>query len=188
MPNPLQQVLIALASTALLVSGSMRLASSAGATETESDARQATIRVGTYDSRAIAIAFGRSDIAARQIAELRQKYADAKAAGDEKLEKELNEQGRARQVRMHLQAFSNAPVQDALDAVRDELSLVARDAGVVLITSAADFHDPSVELVDVTDELVHLFAPTDDTLRIIADCRKQKPLPIEQVAKIPPEN
>ena len=146
------------------------------------------VAIGTYDSRAIAIAYGRSELAQRSITELREKYEKAKADGDQKLAAKLERQGEARQIRLHLQAFSNAPVDDALDAVREQIPAFATRMHVAAIVSAADYHDASVELVDVTDELVKLFNPTPQTLRTIEECRKQKPAPIEQIAKIPAKN
>lgn len=143
------------------------------------------VRIGTYDSRAVAIAYGRSALKARVLGELRSKYDGAKQAGDDRTVKELEGEGQAQQIRMHLQAFSTAPVEDCLQAVQDDLPGVARQMRVVVITRAADYHDESVELVDVTDQIAALFKPDAKTLAIIADIRKQPPMAIEAAAKIP---
>jgi hypothetical protein len=145
----------------------------------------APIRIGTYDSRAVAVAFVRSDLSARQMDELMRQHSEAKKQGDTKRIKQLEAQGESMQVRKHLQGFSTAPVEDVLDKVRDKLPGVAQRKNVAVITRQADYHDPAVEVVDVTDELVALFNPDQQTLKIIVDLRKQKPLPIEEVAKMP---
>jgi hypothetical protein len=155
------------------------------ATTSESPGTTAQVRIGVYDTRAIGLAYGRSDAATREIENLRAEHRKAVDAGDQARAAELEKQGASRQIRMHLQVFSNAPVDDALDSVRAELRHVAQRMNVCAIVSSMAFEDQDVEAVDVTDEMVKLFHPTEQTLKLIADCRKQKPLPIEQVAQLP---
>ena len=88
---------------------------------------------------------------------------------------------------MHLQGFSTAPVDDVLDAVRDNLPSVAKQKSIAAIARALDYRDASIELVDVTDELVALFNPNEQTLKVISDLRKQAPMAIEEVARVPAE-
>lgn len=140
------------------------------------------LRLGTYDSRAVAIAYGRSGYNRKRIDGLMVRHQRAVEAGDERLAAELAREGEAHQVRMHLQAFSNARVDDALDPVRDRLASIAEDAGVGAIVAAADYRAASVEVVDVTDAIVRLYNPDAQTLRIIADCRGKAPKPIEEIA------
>lgn len=143
------------------------------------------VRIGTYDSRAVAIAYARSKDFGESMSELRRQHAAAKVAGDSKLVAEFESQGQDRQVRLHLQGFSNAPVDDCLSAVRDRLAGIATRGGLVAIAASADWHDPNSELVDVTYEIAALFSPDSKTLAIIADLRKQKPIAIEAAAKVP---
>lgn len=89
------------------------------------------------------------------------------------------------QSRRNLQGFSSAPIEDILDMVRDRLPRVAQQAKVAMIARAADYHDASVELVDITDDLVRLFDPDAHTLKVVAELRKQEPVAIEVFAKIP---
>lgn len=145
----------------------------------------ASARIGTYDSRAVAIAYGRSATHARYVEGLIAKRKQALADGNSKVAAEMEAAGEAQQIRLHLQAFSNAPVDDALDSVRDRLAGVAERAGVCAIVSVADYRGSGVQVVDVTDELVALFNPDEATLRIIRDSRNHKPLAIETVAKMP---
>lgn len=146
---------------------------------------RSAVRIGTYDSRAIGLAFGRSPEVAEELRALRTEHQKAKASGDTAQMTELEKKGVSRQIRMHLQVFSNAPVEDAMDAIRDQLPDVAARTGVVGIVSILEYHDATVEAVDVTDELVKLFHPSEQTIKIIAECRKQKPLPIEEIAQMP---
>lgn len=144
-----------------------------------------SVRIGVYDSRAVAVAYVRSDISAGKVRDLLEQRAAAEKAGDAQRVKELEAQGERLQRRRHLQGFSTAPIDDILDTVRDRLPALGQDAGVVAIARAADWNDPSVELVDVTDELVALFNPDKQTLRMVADVRTRKPETIESIAAMP---
>ena len=141
------------------------------------------MRIGTYDSRAVGLASARSAAFAESLRELRRRHADAKKAGDSKLVKELEREGAGRQMRLHMQGFSNAPVTDCLDAVRDQLPGVARAKGLAAIVSSADYRDPAAEVVDITGDIVALFKPDDATLRLIADIRDKPVIPLEDVAR-----
>jgi hypothetical protein len=98
----------------------------------------------------------------------------------------LDAEGEALQRRLHLQGFSTAPVDDVLETVRDELEAIAKRTNVVAIARAVDYHQvASVELVDLTDELVALFHPNEQTLKTVRELRKLKPAAIEDVARMP---
>lgn len=144
-----------------------------------------TVRIGVYDSRAVALAFGRSPAVAHEFADLKAKHQKAKADGDDAAQRELEKQGQSRQIRLHLQVFSVAPVPEAIESIQKQLPDLAQRQHVVAITSGTDYHAPGVALVDVTDELVKLFEPSPETLKVIEEMKKQKPLPIEEVAQIP---
>jgi hypothetical protein len=144
------------------------------------------LRVGTYDSRAIAVAYARSAHLKAVHADLLRRRADAEEAGDEALKREIDAMGGSLQLRLRLQGFSTAPVDDLLDAVRDRLPEVARAAGVAAIMRSVDFHDAAVEIVDVTDALVALFEPDAAVLSTVAELRSQPPLALEALAGAPP--
>jgi hypothetical protein len=103
--------------------------------------------------------------------------------GDETLVREIEAQGGSLQLRLRLQGFSTAPVDDLLDAVQDRLPEAAREAGVAAIMRSVDFYDPRVEIVDVTDALVALFEPDAQVLSLVAELRSQPPLALEVVAR-----
>jgi hypothetical protein len=141
------------------------------------------IRIGTYDSRAIAVAYARSAHMQAVHADLLRRRAEAQAHGDEPLVREIEAEGGALQLRLHLQGFSTAPVDDLLDAVRDRLPEIARRSGVGAITRSVDYHAATVEIVDVTDALVALFDPDSGVLSTVAELRSRAPLALEAVAR-----
>lgn len=146
----------------------------------------AKLRIGTYDSRAVAVAHGRSDLFMNKFKDLQRQHAEAEKAGDTKRIEQLKAQAESMQMRMHLQVFSDGPVDDVIEAVRDKLPSVAKQMNVSAIARAVDYHESAtVEVVDVTDELVALFNPDKQTLKVVEDLRPSKPAPIEDVARMP---
>ena len=138
------------------------------------------LRVGTFDSRAIAAAYGRSGELMQYIDSLTEKHKKAKEEGDDKLAEELEDIGVSTQQLLHQQGFSTASVADYLEKVKAELPNLAEDAGVDIIVSKWEvvYTNPSIEIVDVTSHLVKLFNPDDSTLKIIEDIGKQAPMPL----------
>jgi hypothetical protein len=147
------------------------------------------MRIGVYDSRAVALACARSEPFKQQIAQMQKDLAEARAKNDTKRVKELEAQGPAMQVRLHQQAFSTAGVTDIMAKVADAIPGIAREAGVVLIVSKWEmpFRDPSVEVVDVTLPIAMLFKPDPQTLKILAEMKDVKPVPLDQISLDPNE-
>lgn len=145
----------------------------------------AEVRVGTYDSRAVAVAYIRSDAFAAHMQDLMKQRSEAEEQGDTKRVDELNALGESMQIRIHLQGFSTAPVDDILETVHDKLEGVATKSNVSLIAREVNYNAPGVEVVDVTDELVALFSPDKQTLKMIKDLRGKEPEPIEKIAQLP---
>jgi len=135
-----------------------------------------TLRVGTFDSRAITHAYGLSEMAKPMVSDMRKKYILAKKEGNEELRIEL----KALQQVMQQQAFSIACVADILEKVEAELPKVAKEAGVDVIVSKWEvmFKNPSIEIVDVTSHLVKLFNPSESGLKEIESLQERPPVPL----------
>ena len=71
--------------------------------------------------------------------------------------------------------------------VVDALPGIAREAGVVVIVSRWEmpYNDPSVEIVDVTLPIAGLFKPDEQTLKILAELKDQKPIPFDEISLDP---
>ncbi|QKK07169.1 MAG: hypothetical protein HND58_02680 [Planctomycetota bacterium] len=166
-------VLVLAAAAVLFVTG----VGSTGAQPTP--AREPAFRVGTYDNRAIAIAWVRSEFS--DLGELREQLDAAETAGDQAKIDELMELGPKVQQKLHLQGFGRAPVSDLLEAVQDRLTEVAEETGVDVIVFECNFAGPGVEVVDVTDALVELFSPTVETRTTIDALLRNDPVPLEDL-------
>jgi len=93
------------------------------------------VRVGTYDSRAIAVAYAHSDFMREDHQALVAERDKAKKDGDEKGVREIEARGGAVQQRLHLQGFSTGSVIDLIRKIDAEIPGVAKAAGVLLIGS-----------------------------------------------------
>ena len=137
------------------------------------------VRIGTYDNRAIAIAFVASQF--NPTAEKKLAYDKAKAAGDTAKMKELEAWGSQYQRQLHFQGFGRVPVEDLLEPVKRQLSKIARDRQLAAITMSCAFTGEQVELVDVTDDLVKLYDPSEKTLQTVREIRKLKPIKLAEI-------
>jgi hypothetical protein len=144
-------------------------------------------KVGTFDSRAVALAYWRSGPGMEKLEGLHREMEEAKAAGDEKRVQELEVEGPGLQVRMHQQVFSTGTVSDIIRKVEAEIPAIAESAGVSMIVSKWEiaYRDPGVEYVDVTPQLVDLFHPDDEIRKMIKKMEKQKPVPIDELSMDP---
>jgi hypothetical protein len=141
------------------------------------------VRIGTYDSRAIAIAYAPSRF--NPVREKMAAYEKAKAAGDRAKMKELETWGEQHQRLLHFQGFGRVPVTELLEPVKDEVAKLARQRQLTAITMHCDFLGADVEVVDVTDDLVKLYDPSKKALGHIQAIRTAKPVPLTELADLP---
>jgi hypothetical protein len=141
------------------------------------------IRVGVYDSRAIAIAYGNSAAFRESMKPIQAEYEKAKKDKNDKRMKEIDAQMKLQQRRLHEQGFSTGSVAYIMAKVKDSLPAVAKNANVQVIVSKWELNhqSPDVEVVEVTDELVMLFHPSEKVLGWVKDLKSHPPLPIEEI-------
>jgi len=151
--------------------------------ETQAPAR---LRVGTFDSRAVALAYYRSPATSERMQALRADIEKAKAANDEKRVKELEAQGPARQMLMHLQVFSNGSIGNVTAVIADRLPAIAAAAGVSAIVSEFElaYAGTAVERVDVTAQVAALFNPDAAAKKMIDSMKGQKPIGLAEALAI----
>jgi hypothetical protein len=173
-------VFFALAALILVISGM------ASAAEENRPAAKTKSSVGLFDSRAVAVAYAASKYNQEQYNQLKKKLDQAQAAGDKAKAEQIKAEGKAGQERLHQQGFGTASVRKYLDLVKDKLPAVANDAGVDIMVSKWEiaYQNPAVETVDVTDELVNAFAPSERTLKIVQELKKHPPIDEEEIRKI----
>lgn len=146
----------------------------------------AAVIVGTFDSRAVAVAFAGSKWFDELRAEVRAEVQKAKAAGDAAKLEEIRKRMIERQKQMHFQGFGTADVSEYLKYIKDDIPKIAAETGVDVIVSKWDvvYRGPSVKFVDITDALVRPFGPSEKALKSIRELKKHDPVPIEQLEKM----
>lgn len=142
-------------------------------------------KVGTFDSRGVALAWGRStlpDGMLARVAEIRRQHDLATAEGDEERAAELAAEAVALQERIHRQVFSDAPIPEILVLLGDELPRIAEAAGVDLIVGDVLYVAPGAEVVDITSEMCAPFEPDDETKRMIRKIAETEPVPESELS------
>jgi hypothetical protein len=149
---------------------------------------EAKVRIGVYDSRAVAIAWAGSSSFKEWDASFRAEYAKAKTDGDPAKIGELEKEAVARQQQMHMQGFSTAPVDNILDSIKGSLVGIQEEAGVTALVSKWDTAGlakyAGAEQVDVTMKLVDALQPTEQQRRFACEALKSEPIPLDEAAKI----
>lgn len=133
-------------------------------------------RVGIYDSRAVAIAWVRSEGFRAEMGALTAERAAAKKAGDTAKVRALDARGAALQQQVHRQGFGTDPVDDILERVAGELPALRAREGVDMLMSRFDPSLAEPRGKDVTDALVALFHPDEETLRHAREIRAMQPM------------
>jgi hypothetical protein len=143
------------------------------------------MRIGVYDSRAVAFAWFWSEAQQRQLKELMKSARAAKVAGQTNRFQELDATLRQKQDEMHREVFSTAPAAGALAAIKEQISEIEKQTGVTMLVSKWDdqvlrqYQD--AEKMDVTDRLVREFIqPTGQQQKVLSEMQRQKPLPLEK--------
>lgn len=157
---------------------------SVGATAT-AQSQTNRLRVGVYDSRAVAIAYGNSTEFKESMKPIEADHKNAQEGKNEKRVKEIESQMQSRQRRAHDQAFSTGSVAPVMAKVKNNLPDVAKQAGVQAIVSKweLNFHALEVEVVDVTDKIVALFHVSERGWKWSKEIQSKPPLPLEQITE-----
>ena len=152
------------------------------------EAREETakLRVGVFDSRAVAVAYAASEGHHRKLKQLTDEHAKAKAGGDTETAKRLEAEGKAGQKRMHHQGFGAASVANILEEIKAQLPEIARKAGVDLIVSKWDlaYQAPAAKTIDVTQAVIAPFKPNARTLKIVHELENHRPVPAAQLENL----
>lgn len=146
------------------------------------------VRVGTYDSRSVAVAFAGSPVFNQWLSGLKAEREKAVAAGDQKRVAEVEAEGASEQRLLHTQGFSTAPVTNILDQIKDKLPAIKKKAGVTVLVSKWDkatlARYGDADLVDVTMALVDAFNPTERQRKSALEIQKHKPISLEEAERI----
>jgi hypothetical protein len=154
----------------------------------DAPAAASKVRIGVYDSRAVALAWGRSKACMDNISARMAEHKKAKAAGDTKQADKIGEEMKVLQDKMHWQVFGDWNIDDILVKIRPNYPDIAKKAGVIAIVPRLEYKDASIEAVDVTMLMAEQFSPDEKTKQIMGEMSKNPPLPFEQMRQVKPED
>ena len=163
----------------LLISSVMLLSGGSATSE-------AKVRIGTYDTRSVAVAYAASKY--NPVKEKMAEFGKAKAAGDKARMKELESWGEEHQRLLHFQGFGHVPVSELLEPVKVQVKELVKKKGLSAITMSCDVVADGVEVVDVTEDLVKLYEPTGRTLKMAKEIRSARQLGLIELSKLPAKN
>ena len=147
---------------------------------------QMKARIGIYDSRAVALAYWRTENRLNAYHDsLTDRISEAETQENEKLTEELDAELWGHRKLLHKQVFGNKSIDDILAKIEDELAEVAEDANVDVLVSKWDKKTLKrykyAELIDVTDLITAQFKPDEKILKTIEQLKKKKPIPLWQL-------
>ncbi|MEQ9461951.1 MAG: hypothetical protein RIG82_13465 [Phycisphaeraceae bacterium] len=143
------------------------------------------IRIGVYDTRAIAIAYANSAEFQTVIREKKLEQQAAVQRNDTEEAQRLEAWGQTLQLKLHFQGFCRVPVSDILQPHKDQLNQIAAKLQLAAITSSCDLTVENTITVDITTELVKIFDPSEKTLEMTQSISEHQPLPLTDVANMP---
>lgn len=137
------------------------------------------LRIGVYDSRAVAVAYAGSAMMERRLKHLKARHQQAVQAGDSASAARLQAEGQAWQAQLHKQGFGTAPVDDLLQHIAAELPALQQAAGVTRLVSRWSRAElalvPEAVQVDVTMALVDAFHPSARQRKFAVEIQAQPP-------------
>ena len=137
------------------------------------------VRVGTFDTRGVALAYGRSEEFLSYVESLKTERSDAEARGDSERVAELDALGPRLQDELHKQVFGGAPIPDILAMIEDDLPDIAEAAGVDLIVADPLYLAPDAEMIDITRHMAAPFDPDEKTLEILDELLDRPPVDMD---------
>lgn len=166
--------------------GLSAIALALGQSQHATSAEPEAVRIGTYDNRAVAIAYVRSGHGPMD-AQMTE-YQAAKAGGDKARVKELEAWGEMHQRLLHFQGFGKYPVDDMLAEVPEGLARIAAANDLDAIVWLPSYTGEGVEIVDVTEDLVRLFSDDEQVLKMARQIQGKDFVPFETLVEMDPMN
>jgi hypothetical protein len=136
------------------------------------------IRVGVFDSRAVAIWYFRSDENKKVMQDLFAERTEAVKKGDSALVKKINEKGPLLQRIAHDKGFGRGSVAEILEKHSDVIKELGKKEKLSLILSKweVNYSAGDVELVDITLKLLDILKAPEDVKKMMSEIDKHKPV------------
>ncbi|MBE0644361.1 MAG: hypothetical protein IH600_09805 [Bacteroidetes bacterium] len=138
----------------------------------------AQMRVGVFDSRALALARFRSADYDNPLKGMMQEMKAAKESGNDAEIARLNKLGGLHQAHMHDVVFGSGSINDCFAELKDRLSVIANEEHLDMIVSRWEtaFVASDVVLVDITGKLVEYYHPDEVVQKMLEGLKTVEPV------------
>jgi hypothetical protein len=141
---------------------------------------QTKVRIGVFDSRAVAIVFYQSKFSnvKENFGTLHTKMKEAKEKDDKDAIAKIEREASLRQVMMHEQGFGRGSINNVTGAIKDKLAQLAKSENLSVIVSKWElvFSGADVVSIDVTEKIVDFFEPNEKIKSMMKEIMESEPL------------
>ena len=139
---------------------------------------QMTHKIGTFDSRAVAIAYYNSKNFKNTMESIMSEMKTAKEKGDKKAIAKIEREKSLRQAMMHEQGFGKGSINNIIDMVKEKIAVLAKNENLTTIVSKWEvvYSRADVELVDITEKIVDFFEPNERMKEMTKEVLKSEPI------------
>lgn len=141
-------------------------------------AQTAKIRIGTYDSRLVALAYYNSKDYEKFITEFNRQYKLAESKKDSATIKKLLVKGPVLQRMMNDRIFGKGSINLILDEYKVNIAVIGKANNVSLIVSKweVEYKVPGVEFVDLTWKIMAIWNPSEQVIKWAKNGEKEQPI------------
>ena len=141
---------------------------------------QTKLRIGVFDSRAVAIAFYQSKFSNVQqtFGTLHTKMEEAKEKDDKEAIVKIEREATLRQAMMHQQGFGDGSVNNITETIKDKLAQLAKSENLSAIVSKWElvFSSADIELVDITVKVANFFELNEEMKKMTENVMQSEPV------------
>ena len=141
---------------------------------------QTKLRIGVFDSRAVAIAFYNSKFSSNQqiFTTLDSQMEEAKEKDDKEAIAKIEREATLRQAMMHQQGFGDGSVNNITGTIKDKMDQLAKNENLAAIVSKWElvFSGTDIELVDITVKVVDFFEPNERMKEMTKEVMLSEPI------------
>ena len=141
-------------------------------------AQTAKVRVGTFDSRLVALAYYNSKDYDQFIADFNRQYKVAESKKDSITIKKMLIKGPVLQRMMNDRIFGKGSVNLILDNYKDKIDAVGKANNVNMIVSKWEvmYKTPGIEYVDLTWKIMAIWNPSEQVIKWAKNGEKELPI------------
>ena len=141
-------------------------------------AQTARIRVGTFDSRLVALAYYNSKDYDKFISDFNRQYKVAESKKDSATIKKMLVRGPVLQRMMNDRIFGKGSINLILDNYKDKLDAIGKANNVIMVVSKWEvvYKTPGVEFVDLTWKIMAIWNPSEQVIKWAKNGEKELPI------------